>query len=220
MIAAQACSYGLAWEGRAATSSLIAVRHDVIGSLAMREDEIGLNQGDARDVSPDGRTVICRSMGYLPGDIHEISPVYSINVFDALSRELVLPLGRYREFDSSYGWGPDGAALVRIGPVRLRISTIECNWSMDRDGWKPHSLHGDIAAAHALLDPHLPFLRYGLMADRTEESSAGRTRQWLKDAALIAVFCIATGVTIYLYATGQTEMQKLFRYADEYTKSK
>ena len=102
MIAAQACSCGLAWEGGAATSSLIAMRHDVIGALGIREDEIGLNDGDARDVSPDGRTVIRRSMGYLPGDIHQISPVYSVNPFDAQTCELVFALGRYREFDSSH----------------------------------------------------------------------------------------------------------------------
>lgn len=186
----------------------------------MREDEMGLNEGDARDVSPDGRTIIRRSIGYLPGDIHEISPVYSVNVFDAKSRELVLALGRYREFDSSHEWPTVGSALVRIGPVRLRISVAEGNWSMDRDGWKPHPLDGDIVAAHGLLDPHFPVSRYRLMADRTEQSSTKRTRQRLKDAALIAVFCIATGVTIYLYATGQTEMQKLFRFADEYTRSK
>ncbi|MGO4562142.1 hypothetical protein [Mesorhizobium sp. 2RAF21] len=182
----------------------------------MREDEIGLNEGDARDVSPDGRTVMRRSMGHLPGDIHEISPIYSVNVFDARSRELVLALGRYREFDSSHEWEPDGAALVRVGPVRLRISVAEGNWSMDRDGWQAHPLDGDIAAAHTLLDPHFPVSRYGLMADRAEQPSIKPSRQRLKDAALITAFCLAAAGNIYLYMTGQTEMQKLFRYADEY----
>ena len=186
----------------------------------MREDEMDLNEGDARDVSPDGRTVIRRSMGYLPGDIHQISPIYSVNVFDARSRELVMALGRYRELDSSDEWQPDGAALVRIGPVRLRISVAEDNWSMDREGWQAHPLDGDIAAAHTLFDPHFLVSRYGLMAVRAEPPSIRRTRQRLRDASLIMAVCLATAGTIYLYMTGQTEMQKLFRYADEYIVSK
>jgi hypothetical protein len=186
----------------------------------MREDEIGLRDGDSRDVSPDGRTVIHRSLGYLTGDIHEISAVYSINVFDARSGTLILALGRYREFASTHEWKPDGSALIRIGPVWLHVSTAENVWSMDRDGWRLHPLDGDIAAAHALLDRHFPVSQYGVMSQKTERPSPRQTGQRLKDAALIAAFCLAAAGTVYLYMTGQTEMQKLFRYADEYTSSK
>lgn len=164
----------------------------------MAGDSYRLNDGDIREVSPDGRTILTMILGYVPEDIHEMRPVYEYRVSDGATGRWLLDLGRYRRRVHRHEWADDGSLHLWIGTVAIRISVAKGEWAFDADGWRPHPLDGDTDAADALLRPHLPEPK----RIPAEQVAAGRPAgQRLRDAAWLALFVAMVGYAGWSIAT-------------------